>query len=59
MLIPGVGTGADLPLLPAGVEATGISRLGDLTRGCPCAITHDEPGIAGGLYRVLLLKKTG
>lgn len=24
VLIPGVGTGADLPLLPAGVEATGI-----------------------------------
>lgn len=24
VLIPGVGTGADLPLLPAGIEATGI-----------------------------------
>lgn len=160
VLIPGVGTGADLPLLPAGVEATGIDlspgmlakarrkldrcpaavrliegdaqallvepdsfdaailnlilsvipdgnaclrsalgalkpggravifdkflpegrsvstgrrfmnlfstlfgtdinrRLSDLMQDCPCVITHDEPSIAGGLYRVILLKKT-
>lgn len=160
VLIPGVGTGADLPLLPAGVEATGIDltpemlakarlkldripaavklikgdaqtllvesasydavilnlilsvipdgnaclrsalralkpdgrvvifdkflpdgssisigrkvmnffstlfgtdinrRLSDLTKDCPCVVTHDEPSIGGGLYRVILLKKT-
>jgi phosphatidylethanolamine/phosphatidyl-N-methylethanolamine N-methyltransferase len=160
VLIPGVGTGADLPLLPAGVEATGIDltpemlakarlkldripaavklikgdaqtllvesasydavilnlilsvipdgnaclrsalralkpdgrvvifdkflpdgssisigrkvmnffstlfgtdinrRLSDLTKDCPCVVTHDEPSIGGGLYRLILLKKT-
>ena len=160
VLIPGVGTGADLPLLPAGVEATGIDltsemlakarlkldrclaavkliegdaqallvepasydavilnlilsvipdgnaclrstlralkpdgrvvifdkflpdggtisigrkvmnffstlfgtdinrRLSDLIKDCPCVVTHDEPSIGGGLYRVILLKKT-
>ena len=159
VLIPGVGTGADLPLLPAGVEATGIDltpqmlakarlkldrcrasvkliegdaqkllvepdsfdavilnlilsvipdgnaclrsalcalkpggrvaifdkflpdgsaasagrrfmnffstlfgtdinrRLGDLVKDCPCAVTHDEPSILSGMYRVILLKK--
>src|SRR5512134_149561 len=30
VLIPGVGTGADLPLLPAGVEATGIDLSPDM-----------------------------
>lgn len=34
-------------------------RLSDLMRGCPCVITHDEPSIAKGMYRVILLKKTG
>ncbi|HEX2998523.1 MAG TPA: methyltransferase domain-containing protein [Anaerolineales bacterium] len=159
VLIPGVGTGADLPLLPAGVEATGIDlspemlakahlkldycaaavkliegdaqallvepasydaailnlilsvipdgntclqsalralkpdgrvvvfdkflpeggsvssvrkvlnffstrfgtdinrRFSELIKGCPCAVTHDEPSILGGMYRVILLKK--
>jgi phosphatidylethanolamine/phosphatidyl-N-methylethanolamine N-methyltransferase len=32
-------------------------RLSDLTKGCPCAITHDEPSIANGMYRIILLKK--
>jgi ubiquinone/menaquinone biosynthesis C-methylase UbiE len=32
-------------------------RLSDLTRGCRCAITHDEPSIANGVYRIVLLKK--
>jgi ubiquinone/menaquinone biosynthesis C-methylase UbiE len=32
-------------------------RLSDLMKDCPCKITHDEPSIAGGMYRVLLLKK--
>lgn len=32
-------------------------RLSDLMRGCPCEVTHDEPSIAGGLYRVVTLKK--
>jgi phosphatidylethanolamine/phosphatidyl-N-methylethanolamine N-methyltransferase len=38
---------------------TDINRqLSDLMRGCPCKITHDEPSIAGGMYRVVMLRKT-
>ena len=33
-------------------------RLSDLMRSCPCVVTHDEPSILGGMYRVILLKKT-
>jgi ubiquinone/menaquinone biosynthesis C-methylase UbiE len=33
-------------------------RLGDLMRDCPCEIAHDEPGIGGGMYRVVMLRKT-
>jgi ubiquinone/menaquinone biosynthesis C-methylase UbiE len=33
-------------------------RLSDLMEACPCAVTHDEPSLAGGLYRVILLKRT-
>lgn len=32
-------------------------RLSDLMTGCPCEIIQDEPGIANGLYRVILLRK--
>lgn len=32
-------------------------RLSDLITDCPCEILRDEPGIAGGLYRVILLRK--
>ncbi len=32
-------------------------RLSDLMQGCPCVVTHDEPSIAGGMYRVILLQK--
>jgi len=32
-------------------------RLSDLMRDCPCEVTHDEPSIAGGMYRVVMLKK--
>lgn len=32
-------------------------RLSDLMRGCPCEVTHDEPSIGGGMYRVVLIKK--
>jgi ubiquinone/menaquinone biosynthesis C-methylase UbiE len=32
-------------------------RLSDLMKGCPCAVTQDEPSILGGMYRVILLKK--
>jgi ubiquinone/menaquinone biosynthesis C-methylase UbiE len=32
-------------------------RLSDLMAGCPCEIIQDEPGIAKGLYRVILLRK--
>ncbi len=33
-------------------------RLSDLMKDCPCEITHDEPSIAGGVYRVVMLNKT-
>jgi len=32
-------------------------RLSNLMRDCPCEITHDEPSIAGGMYRVVMLRK--
>ena len=32
-------------------------RLSDLMRDCPCEITHDEPSIAGGMYRVVMFRK--
>lgn len=31
-------------------------RLSNITKGCPCAITHEEPSIANGMYRIILLK---
>jgi len=37
---------------------TDINRcLSDLMLDCPCTITHDEPSIGGGMYRVIMLKK--
>jgi ubiquinone/menaquinone biosynthesis C-methylase UbiE len=37
---------------------TDINRcLSDLIQGCPCMITHDEPSIGDGMYRVIMLKK--
>ena len=32
-------------------------RLSDLTRGCSYDMTHNEPSIANGMYRIILLKK--
>ena len=32
-------------------------RLCDFTSDLPCRITHEEASIAGGMYRVILLKK--
>ena len=32
-------------------------RLSELMEGCPCKIILDEPSIAGGLYRVILINK--
>lgn len=32
-------------------------RLSDMMADCPCEIIQDEPGIANGLYRVILLRK--
>jgi ubiquinone/menaquinone biosynthesis C-methylase UbiE len=32
-------------------------RLRDLMKDCPCIVTHDEPSILGGMYRVILLEK--
>jgi ubiquinone/menaquinone biosynthesis C-methylase UbiE len=37
---------------------TDINRhMSDLLKDCPCVVMHDEPSIAGGMYRVILLKK--
>jgi ubiquinone/menaquinone biosynthesis C-methylase UbiE len=33
-------------------------RLSDLLADCACRVTHDEPSIAGGMYRVILLERT-
>ena len=33
-------------------------RMSELMKDCPCVVTYDEPSIGGGLYRVILLKKT-
>jgi ubiquinone/menaquinone biosynthesis C-methylase UbiE len=33
-------------------------RLSDLMANCACRVTHAEPSIAGGMYRVILLKGT-
>lgn len=32
-------------------------RFGDMLTGCPCKILRDEPGLFGGMYRVILLQK--
>jgi ubiquinone/menaquinone biosynthesis C-methylase UbiE len=32
-------------------------RLSDLMANCACRVSHDEPSIAGGMYRVILLEK--
>ena len=32
-------------------------RLSDLMQDCPCVITSNEPSLAGGMYRVVLLNK--
>lgn len=32
-------------------------RLGDLVAGCPCRVVSDEPSIARGQYRVVLLRR--
>ncbi len=32
-------------------------RLSDMLKDCPCEITRNEPSIAGGMYRVVTLKK--
>ncbi len=32
-------------------------RFGDMARGCPVRVTHDEPSLLGGAYRVILLEK--
>ena len=37
---------------------TDINRhLGDMMKGCPCKLLLDEPSIAGGMYRVVMLCK--
>jgi len=54
----------DLPVLQPGERGliVGIGtdinrRLSDLMMDCPCGVTHDEPSIAGGMYRVILLNR--
>lgn len=38
---------------------TDLNRhLGEITAGLPCKIEHDEPSILGGMYRVILLRRT-
>ena len=34
-------------------------RLGDMMEGLPCEIIFNEPSLAGGLYRVILLRRNG
>lgn len=34
-------------------------RLGDMMRDCPCEVVRDEPSIGHGMYRVIVLRKTG
>ena len=34
-------------------------RLSDILRGYSCGVAHDEPGILGGMYRIILLKQAG
>jgi len=33
-------------------------RLNDLMQGCPSVVTHQEPSIAGGIYQVVVLRKS-
>jgi phosphatidylethanolamine/phosphatidyl-N-methylethanolamine N-methyltransferase len=33
-------------------------RLSDQMTNCSCAVIHDEPSFGGGIYRVILLKRT-
>jgi phosphatidylethanolamine/phosphatidyl-N-methylethanolamine N-methyltransferase len=33
-------------------------RLGDILRGQPCDVVQEEPSLMGGMYRVVLLRKT-
>lgn len=40
----------------SGAEFT--RRFGDLRRDAPCKVRLDEPGLLGGMYRVILLEKT-
>ena len=32
-------------------------RLSDLMKDCPCEIIQEEPSIAGGMYRIVLLRR--
>jgi ubiquinone/menaquinone biosynthesis C-methylase UbiE len=48
LFIPGVGTGLDLPLLPAGVEVTGV----DLSREMLGQVRSKDWGISLRLYRM-------
>ncbi len=32
-------------------------RLSDLMKDCPCEIIHNEPGIGGEMYRVVLIRR--
>jgi phosphatidylethanolamine/phosphatidyl-N-methylethanolamine N-methyltransferase len=34
-------------------------RLSDMILDCPCSITHNEPSLVDGMYRIILLKKIG
>ena len=32
-------------------------RFSKMAQGCPCTVTHEEPSILSGMYRVMLLKR--
>ena len=34
-------------------------RPSDLMKDCPCETVHDEPSIGGGLYRAILIRRSG
>lgn len=43
----------------AALLGTDLNRhLGEVIAGMPCEVEHDEPSILGGMYRVILLRRT-
>jgi len=57
VLLVGIGTGADLPLLPEGAQAIGIDFSPDMLAGSKCVKTRDEPNLLNGAYRIIEIVK--